>query len=334
MTPAPAQGGADLPALTGEVCLLINPLSCRMLYGSLARRAAELARAERVPVAVTGDPAAILILLQQLRERQVRQLWVLSGDGTIQLIARYLLELPSGDWQPQLLLLGGGRANVVPRAFGGTPALPALRKALRARREQRPLPVEMQPLLRVEQQGQPVQHGFVVAGSMVDYGIRMCRDFRASGTSWWHRGLFADPWVLIKVALKVAIGRSPLPAYPELDIVTDNGERMIASVRVFMASALLHASGHYNPYADRGTGPLRVMAVAVDARRFWRHLPRILSGRYDENMTTMQGFLSGRCGAVTILGLKGYSLDGEPVDVDPGVPLRLSTDFSLHVLKP
>lgn len=333
MNSSPAQGGADLPEITGEVCLLINPLSCRTLYGSLARRAAELARAERVPVVITGDPKLIAVLLQRLRERRARQLWVLSGDGTIQLIARFLLELPAGDWQPALLLLGGGRANVVPKAFGGAPALPALRAALRARREQRPMAVESQPLLRVEQAGLPAQHGFVVAGSMVDYGIRICRDFRARGTGWWHRGLFADPWCLIKLAFKVVIGSSPLPPYPQLDIVTDNGERMIASVRVFMASALLHAS-HYNPYADRGSGPLRVMAVAVDARAFWRHLPRMLSGRYDENMTTLQGFLSGRCGAVTIAGLAGYSLDGEPVDVDPGSPLRLTTGMSLQVLRP
>jgi diacylglycerol kinase family enzyme len=331
---SPAQGGADLPEFSGEVCLLINPLSCRTLYGSLAARAAELARAEGVPVVMNGDPAAILTVLQRLRERRLSQLWVLSGDGTIQLIARFLLELPAGDWQPSLLLLGGGRANVVPRAFGGAPALPALRAALKARREQRPLTMESQPLLKIEQEGQPTQHGFVVAGSMVNYGIRICRDFRARGNGWWHRGLFADPWCLIKIALKVAIGCSPLPPYPQLDIVTDTGERMIASVRVLMASALLHASGHYNPYADRGKGPLRVMAVAVDARSFWRHLPRMLSGRYDENMTTVQGFLSGRCSAVTIMGLNGYSLDGEPVDVDPRLPLRFSTGMSLNILKP
>lgn len=334
MSSLPAQGRADLPELSGEICLLINPLSCRTLYGSLVTHAAELARAEHVPVVVNGDPAAILALLQQLRERRVEQLWVLAGDGTMQLIARFLLELPAGDWQPSLLLLGGGRANIVPRAFGGTPALPALRTALRARRERRPLAMELQPLLRIEQPHQPPQHGFVLAASSVDHGIRICRSFRASGTSWWHRGLFADPWCLIKLGLKIAIGFSPLPPYPQLDVVTDNGERVIASVRILMASALLRAGGHYNPYADRGEGPLRVTVVAADARRFWRHLPRMLSGRYNENMTTVQGFLSGRCNTVTISGLAGYSLDGEPVDVDPGLPLRLSTGMSLRVLRP
>ena len=334
MKAPPAPGGTDLPEISGEICLLINPLSCRTRYGSLATCAADLAREAHLPVVITGDPGEILALLQRLRERRLKQLWVLSGDGTIQLIARFLVELGPGDWQPSLLLLGGGRANIVPRAFGGTPALSALRRALRARREQRALDVESQPLLRIEQHGQPVQHGFVVGGSMVDYGIRICRDFRASGTGWWHRGLFADPWCLLKLAFQVMFGASPLPPFPQLDIVTDNGERMIASVRVLMASALLHASGHYNPYAKRGSGALRVMAVAVDARRFWRLLPRVLSGRYNQNMTTLQGFLSGRCDTVTITGLTGYSLDGEPVDVDPRLPLRLTTSMSLSILRP
>ena len=334
MNSPPAQGGGDLPDLSGEVCLLINPLSCRTLYGSLASRAAELARAEQVPVVVTGQPEAIVKLLQRLRERRLQQLWVLAGDGTIQLIASFLLELPADDWQPELLLLGGGRANIVPRAFGGAPALPALRAALTARREKRPLKVELQPLLRVEQRNRPPLHGFVLAASSVDHGIRICRDFRASGTSWWHRGLFADPWCLIKLALKIAIGRSPLPPYPRLDILTDNGERMIAAVRILMASALQRAGGHYNPYADRGEGPLRVTAVSADAQHFWRHLPRMLSGSYNENMTTVQGFLSGRCNTVMITGLSGFSLDGEPVDVDPDLPLRLCTGISLKVLRP
>jgi hypothetical protein len=60
----------------------------------------------------------------------------------------------------------------------------------------------------------------------------------------------------------------------------------------------------------------------------------VLSGRYDENMTTLQGFLSGRCSTVTITGLNGYSLDGEPIDVDPRLPLRLSMGMSLSILTP
>lgn len=164
-----ATGGADESAGKVAACLLINPLSCRTLYGSLARRAELLARSHGLRVEVTGDAGRILALLEDLRAQRLPRLFVLSGDGTIQLVARYLACLPAGDWNPELLLLGGGRANVVPRAFGGTPALRALRRVLQALREQRPLQIESQPVLSVSQAGRPLQQGFILVGSMIDH---------------------------------------------------------------------------------------------------------------------------------------------------------------------
>jgi diacylglycerol kinase family enzyme len=332
---SPARGAAGAPVAAGEICLLINPLSCRTLYGSLAKRAREMAEAAGLEVVVTGDPQQILALLRRLHARRAPQLFVLSGDGTIQLIANYLVQLPPGEWNPGLLLLGGGRANVVPRAHGGDPALPALRAALQAVREGRPLTLESQTLLRVEQEGAPPRHGVVLAGSVADFGIRHCRAYRASGKGWWHRGLLADPWCVLMLVVQTLIGLKPVPPSPQLDVTLDTGERMVARVRVLMAATLVRAGGHYNPYAERGSGPLRVTAVAADARRFWRNLPRVLSGKYDfDHMNTLQGYLSGRCHTMHIHGLSGYSLDGEPVDVDPQRPLRLTTGMDLNILRP
>lgn len=332
MSSAPARGAAAPAA--GDTCLLINPLATRTLYGSLAARARSMAEMVGIEVVVTGDPRHIRSILQRLHARRLKQLFVLSGDGTAQIIAEYLEQLPPGEWSPNLLLLGGGRANVVPRAHGGDPALPALRAALDAMREGRALRVEAQPLLRIEQEGRPAHHGFVVAGAIVDFGIRRCRDYRASHNSRWHRGLAADRWCVFKLLLQAAIGRSPAPPSPQLDITLDSGERMLARVRVLMATSLRDADGHYNPYAERGSGPLRVTAVASDARRFWRNLPRALAGKFDDNMTTLQGYLSGRCHAMEIRGLAGYSLDGEPVDTDPALPVRVKTGMSLNILQP
>ena len=335
MSLAPARGAAGAPVAAGEICLLINPLSCRTLYGSLAKRAREMAEAAGLEVVVTGDPQQILALLRRLHERRASQLFVLSGDGTIQIISDYLVQLPPGEWNPALLLLGGGRANVVPRAHGGDPALPALRAALKALREGRALTPETQTLLRVEQEGAAPRHGFVLAGSVADFGIRECRAYRASGKGWWYRGLLADPWCVLMLVVKTMLGLAPVPPSPQLDVTLDTGERMVARVRVLMAATLVRAGGHYNPYAERGTGPLRVTAVAADAQGFWRNLPRVLSGRYDfDKMNTLQGYLSGRCHTVQIHGLSGYSLDGEPVDVDPQRPLRLTTGMDLNVLRP
>jgi diacylglycerol kinase family enzyme len=312
---------------------LINPLSCRTLYGGLARSAELLARAHGLRVEVLGDPPRILALLDDLRQQHTARLFVLSGDGTIQLIARYLAQLPEGDWNPELLLLGGGRANVVPRAFGGTPALPALRRVLQAMREQRPLRVESQPLLCVAQEGRPVERGFILAGAMIEYGVRYCRERRAAGTGWWNRGILADQVSLLKLVSLVLTGNNPLPAYPHLRVQMEPGDLLDAPVRVLVAGALRDADGHYNPYARRGEGPLRISAIAVDAPRFWRNLPRMLSGRFDEQtMNTSQGYLSGHCRSVTLTGLARYALDGEPFEADPERPLQLSAGHCLRVV--
>jgi diacylglycerol kinase family enzyme len=327
-----AKGGAGGPAGGGATCLLINPRSCRTLYGGLAREAEKLARDEGLRVEVTGDASRILALLAELRVQQVPRLFVLSGDGTIQLIAGYLAGLPAGDWNPQLLLLGGGRANAVPRAFGGTPALPALRRVLRALREQQPLRVVSQPLLCVSQAGQPTRHGFIMVGALIDYGVRYCRDWRASRDNWWHRGILADQISLLRLAALALTGRSPVPDCPQLRVQMQPGGTLYAPVRVLVAGAL-SSGGHYNPYARRGEGPLRISAIAAEAPRFWRNLPRMLAGRFDDRtMGVVQGYLSGHCHQATVMGLPGYSLDGEAYDVDPSSELVISTGHPLQVL--
>lgn len=327
-----AKGGAGAAAGGGATCLLINPLSCRTLYGGLARQAELLARQHGLRVEITGDSTRILALLQELRAAQVPRLFVLSGDGTIQLIAGFLAALPAGDWNPQLLLLGGGRANAVPRAFGGTPALPALRRVLRALSEQRPLRVVSQPILCVSQEGGPERYGFILVGALIDYGVRYCRDWRASADNWWHRGLLADQMSLLRLAALALVGRSPVPDCPQLRVQMQPGGTLYAPVRVLVAGAL-SSGGHYNPYARRGEGPLRVTAIATEAPRFWRNLPRMLAGRFsDRTMGVEQGYLSGHCARATVLGLPAYSLDGEPFDVDPTRELRISTGHPLQVL--
>jgi diacylglycerol kinase family enzyme len=332
LSPPPA-GGARAAIAAGATCLLINPLSCRTLYGSLARRAETLARAHGLRVVMTGEPARIQALLRELHAERAPRLFVLAGDGTIQLIARFLATLPAGEWNPELLLLGGGRANVVPRAYGGTPAIPALRRVLQALGAGQPLRIELQPLLRVQQADREPQLGFVLAGAMIEAGVRYCRDRRNSGRSWWRRGILADQISLLKLAALVMLGRSPLPEYPRLRVTMEPGETLDAPVRVLMAGALHRAGGHYNPYAARGEGPLRLTAVAADAPGFWRNLPRMLRGSFDaRTMGTAQGYLSGHCVTASVRGLGSYALDGEECITDPARPVELSIGMSLKVI--
>src|SRR4051794_28688011 len=119
-------------------CLLVNPRSFRASRSGLAGRAMRLACDAGLEVHEVVDPLTLRQRLDALRESRAEQIWILAGDGTIHALAEYFAEATS-DWSPALLLLAGGRANVVPREFDGYPAMPALRRALAALRAGRPL---------------------------------------------------------------------------------------------------------------------------------------------------------------------------------------------------
>ncbi len=327
-------GGVALPFAAARPWLVINPRSFRASRGSLAQEVAVQARAHGLPVIEASTLSEFRAALDRLQAQQAAQIWVLAGDGTVHAMAQHLAQQPDGGWQPALLLLGGGRANIVPRDCGGYPPWEKFQAALRAQREGRALAEARLPTLRVEQSGSLPQHGFLLAGAVINAGVRLCSEHRASGTAWRHRSWIADPYCLLKLMLQVWAGRSPLPPYENVQITADGVAAMQAPLRVLMASTLQLRDGLYNPFAARGVGDVRITAVAATARHFWRNLPAILRGRFRDNMTQNEGYLSGRFSQVDLLGMSGYALDGEMFVTDPTRPVRLTRGVSLRVLRP
>jgi len=298
----------------------------------LARRAASLAGAAGLPVHEVTSPADLRAHLDRLGAQRQEQIWMLAGDGMVHAMAEYFAEHPGG-WSPALLLLAGGRANVVPRECGGYPAMPALRRALAALAAGRSLSEERIRTLRVSQVGQPVRHGFLFAGSVIHDGVKLCAEHRASGSGWLHRSFFADPYVLLKLTLQVLVGRSPLPPYPQCEVRLAGQAELSAPLRILVASSLGLGGALYNPFAGRGAGPVRLTAVAATAAHFWRHLPALLRGRFDDNMDLAHGFLSGRGETAEVRGISGYALDGETFECNQALPVEFAAGIDLRVLR-
>lgn len=314
--------------------LLINPRSFRASRWGLARRAARAARREGIEVIAASDPARFQAAFDRLRERGVQQVWLLCGDGTIHWIAEYLAGLAVA-WSPALLLLGGGRANVVPRECRGYPAMRALRAALSAHRQGQALPTMSLLTLQLSQPGGPVRHGFFLAGGMIHEGVRVCSEHRARGTGWLHRSLVADFYALFNLLFKVWTGRTPLPPYTHMSVRLAEGATLEqAPMRILLASTLGMRDALYNPFAANGEGPVRVTAIAATAPHFWRRLPGILRGRFHPQLTPEHGALSGRGASAMITGIREYSLDGEHFTADPARPLHLNPGMALTVLRP
>lgn len=322
-----APGAAQLP------CLLVNPRSFRASRWNLAGRAARLAHRHGLQVLEASDPAQFLAAFEQLRANRQQQIWMLAGDGTVQAFAEYLTQRPGCGWSPALLPLAGGRANVVPRECGGYPAMPGLRTALARLRAGQALVEDSLTALQVSQPGARPRQGFLLAGGAIHEGVRLCSEHRERGTGWLHRSWFADPFTLLRLAFQVWTGRSPLPPYSRLNVQLGGGAGIEAPMRILLASTLKLRNALYNPFAERGEGPVRVTAVSASAERFWRHLPAMMGGRFDNNMNLAQGYLSGRCAHAEILGIAGYALDGECFAADPQQPLRLAPGITLRVLR-
>lgn len=318
----------------GRPRVIINPLSFRASRRGLAHRVAAVARNHGLEVLHASSPAEFEATLDHLRALRADQIWMLAGDGTIHATADYLAQHARDGWSPALLLLGGGRANVVPRDVGGYPPWKRFNAALEKLRDGRGLAEERLLTLRVEQEGVAPRYCFVLAGAVIHAGIRLCQQHRARGTSWLHRSWLADPYVLMKIAAQVWAGRSPLPPYADLQVRVNGMELMREPMRVLMVTTLQMRESLYNPYAPRGAGAVRITAVAANARHFWRKLPGMLKGRFDDDMTVQQGYLSGRFPSVEITGMDGYALDGEPVAADPSRPVRLSGGIEMRVLRP
>ena len=314
--------------------MLVNPRSFRASRRGLARRAAGLARRSGIEVTEASDPARFRAVFEDLHARRQPEIWLLSGDGTIHWIAGYLASLADG-WSPALLLLGGGRANVVPRECGGYPPMRALRTALAAHAAGRPLPRATLRTLRLTQPGMPDRLGFFVAGGMVHEGVRVCSEHRARGNSWLHRSLAADFYALLKLLVKVWVGRSPLPPYTSMGLRMQDGRELPPlPMRILLASTLCMRDALYNPFAETGEGPVRATAIAATAPHFWRYLPGILRGRFARELTPQTGVLSGRCESFQVFGMADFSLDGEHFHADPALPLTFAPGYELTVLTP
>ena len=320
MTPA-EQARRFAPA---PPCLLVNPRSFRASRG-LADRASALAAAQGAEVVRVESAEDVSAALDGVLARRQRHVAVLAGDGTVRDVIERLARLPSGHWLPDLLVLPGGRSNLTAADLVGRgDALGTLAKALAWASDGRwdAAVVERVPLC-IAQAPAPRRFGFFFGGAAVDNVVRRAQDHRYGGSGPLRTGHLSSPWVLAKLAALALVGRANIPS-PTLEIEAEGCGSLRGEIRLLLATTLLHRTGLFDPYAAGGRGELRLTAVTTTARRFWPALPRLLTGRYSKAMNLDNGYLSGHCERVQVIGLAGYVLDGERFDTDPARPVVIA----------
>ena len=320
--PDPAVSGLESASL--PPCLIINPLSFRASRG-LAQQAGPLALARGAEIVSIDSPASLTAAVETILARRQRKVMVLAGDGTVRAVVDQLAALPAGAWIPDLLVLPGGRTNLIAADLtpGGRP-LDLLQRALDPAAAQRwSQSVTERFTLCIEQSGAAPRHGFWVGAALIDDVIRRTHGHRASGGGPLRTGHLSTLAALLVLAYRAVRGRSGLSA-PALRVNTGASRLLIEGrVSLLLATTLQHRKGLFDPYSSRAADDMRLTAVSRHAFHFWRSLPRLLIGRFSPAMDAAHGYVSGSFDRVEITGLRGYSLDGEAYEADPQTPLTI-----------
>lgn len=310
--------------------LLINPTSFSASRDGLAQRVRTAARELGLGVTDIQTPQQQARAVAQALEARCGLLVVCAGDGTVRGVAEQLAELPPFARRPTLLILPGGRSNLIAADFHrGASCEVLLRRAMQAWRSGDTDAIQTRRSLRLEQDGQ-VRHGFFIGAALVDSVIRSLHRYR-QGQQGWRAGGLGTAWHAGAQLLRALRGGMD-DQLPDLSVEATGLGRLDGPIRILLATTLLHAQGGPNPYAVPGTDGLRLTAVHGRTTSFAGRLPKLLAGRFDAAMSPANGWLSGPCDHAVVSGLRHAMLDGEPFDCDPSRPLILGAGPHLRFL--
>ncbi len=304
--------------------MILNPRSFRASAGNLAARVRELAHRLGAEVIEATEPSTLALAIDRAIAAGGRPLAVVAGDGTVQAIVDHIARAGETGRNPALLILGGGRTNLIAADLGSRGRV-LQRLATHLNRPVSGMHATMRErhTLVVEQESAPARHGFFLAGAHLDGIIRACHAYRESGSSALHTGHLSSAYTVMRLGLTRVLGRNPLPDKPDLTIDAGELGALRGPTRLLLASTLSHSNGPVSPFANRGAGILQCTAVSGLARRVLMRLPRMLLGRYSPDMIPQDGYLSGRCEQIVVTGLARYTLDGEKFACDPARPVTI-----------
>lgn len=311
--------------------ILANPRSFRMASRNRLQRIDRLAHANAIPLYAVHGPTEIAAALADAAPGPADRVIIIGGDGTLQAAVTELAPLAEKNEAPTLCMLGGGRTNFTARDLGSHDRL--LRSLEHLVRHPTAWSAAERSVLRVSGSEHGPLYGFFVAGALVDAVIRDCHAYRARHRGWLRTGHTATPWRLAQLGAQALVGRSRF-SLPMLDLEAEGLGALNGPVRVLLLTSLRHEKGGLNPYAQRGSGPVRLTAVHARAPGFWRRLPALISGRFGDSLTPETGYLSGHSTRVSVRGLPSICLDGQEFVLDPASPLRIETGPAFRFLQP
>ena len=317
-------------ARSSRTVLLANPGSFRMSGARRLGRIARLADARGIALYPVHGPEDVAAAVRAAGLASADRLVVIGGDGTMQATITCLTAQAENGTAPALCMLGGGRTNFTARDLGSHARL--FRSLQRLIDSPGSWSIEQRRVLEIHTKTHGSLYGFFVAGAMVDEIIRDCHEYRHRHSDWLRSGHPATLWRVAQLSLLGLTGRRSFHQ-PKLRVEAAELGCLAGPVRLVLISSLQHA-GAFDPYADRGTGDLRLTVVGADAGRFWRRLPALLRGRFQPDQNPASGYLSGRTRRMHVQGLPSICLDGQEFSLDPEETVRVQAGPAFRFLRP
>lgn len=305
--------------------VIINPRSGRGRGKGLALASA--LRAENAPadVCVLDDFAALIPSLERMASNRVENLFISSGDGTVQAIQTWLAEKKAFAKMPSLCLLPHGTTNMTAADLGFQ------RRNIADQASFISNPTAQQTrsrhTIRVAnpRHGQ-AQHGMFFGIGAVSEATRYCQvAFNDKGVG----GNWATFATLATVAGK-SIFLAPNSSDPNrfdkpYDITLDvDGERLCQGPQLLMfATTLDKLILHARPFWGGVAAPIRTTVIPYPVPSIPRWIWPIMYGR--EQRTVPPGAVSRSCLNCEVTSPTPFVIDGEFHDSPLHEPLRLET---------
>jgi Diacylglycerol kinase catalytic domain len=304
--------------------LIVNPQSGKE-SGKGLELASRLKNDRHVMVRVLENFRQLGAFLEDMACAQVTEIFVSSGDGTVQAVQTEIAERYAPGFMPHLALLPHGTTNMTAADLGFRNRNVKVQADFIANRHSRLL--AKRPTLRVANpKDGKVRHGMFLGTGAAWQATLFCQDAV-------HRvGLKGD--FATFATLATAVAKSVFsPADPddptridrpyEIALLRDGETKLAGRHLLLLATTLDKLILGTKPFWGGKAGPIRVSIIPYPVPSIARWLLPLMYGGEDRTVPKGAHSLSG--GAFEIATKTPFVIDGEFFDPPDDVPLRLET---------
>ena len=283
----------------------------------------QLRGAAGIDVQVLSDFSALLPALQHFAKNQITDLFISSGDGTLQAVMTHIAE--SGAWSamPRLCILPHGTTNLSADDIGFSAK--NIGRQAEFIKTVPPATIELRHSLHVlnPKTGGP-RHGFTIGAGAAANATRHAQNaFNNKGV----RGAYATFATIVsgfgKAALKPATpGQKARIDCPCVMRFETSGKILADGLQVFfIATTLNRLFFNARPFWGKQSGPIRASSFAYPVANVWRWGLPMMYG--SENRLPPPGAASFSGTEFSITCAEPYVMDGEFFEGQENQPLRV-----------